>query len=590
MINSHMRLVMKHFTQIMLLTLFIALLPLAIPAQTIMNLTIMAPNLGADVGQAEARLLEDSLVSGLLVTGAFNVTFDTWSRSEAFNPEKALERGTEAGVDFVLFLNLAAEGRLGSNRSYTMGFRLVAIDSKKELYARSVKFIQGRADVTLSDEAKRIATAARSRSDVTVDMIDALLRAREWESALRYLKILSNAKPALDKELIARYDTAQSGLAAQRFGQAKEAVSFRLFEEARRSIAEAQALDPKVEEYKSFAKTIEDEYARYLQEGDEARLKDIETFLDRGRLDVAQALFDRAGESARQSPRGKLLAAKLSRYQVARKAALAGESLFANERYPEALSKLDEAIQLHPDNVAYIRLRLRIIEAERRRAAVNERWAAYKEEVESFDFAALTIARRSALWGWRVNLDVFTISTLDPSQGSWMANEIGPFLAPSIGYTWALPWSMLGPLSFIELVSGAWAEIGLGSGVMRENSSISGAILAAQDNLLIWAAGGAEGRLEALSFALVSRVGLDLSYLGEKVEHRSINGDVVKTDSDYSVSGAASFRIGLEWAPARTWSLAMSWGSAWPVFSSLPINAGAPTRSSYRFSLGVLLP
>ncbi|GAB1482661.1 hypothetical protein MASR2M78_14770 [Treponema sp.] len=562
-----------------------ALAPFTIQAQTIPKLFLIPPVLSGDLGQAETRLLEDKLVSGLLETGAFNVTADLSLRKEESSIETMMEHAKQAGMDFVLFLGLSSEGKAGPNRNYSMSLRLLAVDTGKETFTRVVKFAQSKADTVIPNEAKRVAVAAKAREDVTADMVDALIKVKDWEAAGRYLNVLEQAKPNMASSLAARRSIINKNMAALRYGQSREAVSLRLYEEARAAIADAKSLDPESNEYSSYSRVIDDEQTAYMQQSDEAKIREIEDYLERNRLDVAAALFERSGEGTRFSAKGKILSAKIQRGQDARRAALQAEALFADEYYAEALSLIDEALQLHPDQVSYIRLRTRILEAERRRAAVNERWAAYKEEFEAFNLASLAIARRSPPYGWSFSLGVLNIERLDPSAGTWLTEERGGYPAFNLGYSYALPYSYPGPFSFNQIASGAWAEGGIGGGVSRRESRLQGAALVAESNTAFWLAGGLEARAEVLSFALIGRLGLDLSVLSTSWEHLGSNGNIIVSDDQTCTTAAFVTGLELAWVPSTRWSLAFFWRASWPFASSLPLNDGAPTRSNLGLAL-----
>jgi tetratricopeptide (TPR) repeat protein len=570
-------------------------------SQGLVSLYVMPIARSPELSQPQADLIEDSLVAGLLATGAFTLNArartaplvpvtDGIPGAEALAPgvlddAGALGLAEESGATLVLFSRASMESREGSDRTIGFLFRLVAVDTGKDVHVRSSKLQESTLAAGLEDEARRIATAARARSDVTLDMIDSLIKATDWETARRYLDTFLASRPAQEAVMAARSARINQSLAEKRYVQAREAAALGLYEEALRATAEAVALAPDSAEYQAYQAGLGDEYARYLAQSADERLKIIETFLEQGRLDLAATLLERAGDGARDSARGQMLAAAVDRDQKARAAMLRAEGLFKADQYPEALAAMDEALRLKPDHAVYLRFRIRILEAEKQRAATLERLSAYRAEFEAFDYAGLFYSRKSIPVGWAGILGSGTVRGFDPAVLSWEPKEWGSYPFLELRYSWALPWFINGPFSFTELRTGAQASGGALGGVDRTSSSLAGAALFAEHTGMFWLGGGANTALEFMSIALRLDAGLEFSFLGRSSEHLSSAGDVVSSFDANIFTLGAHLGLNLQWAPSPRFAFSVGLGRTWPVMSNLSVDAGAPTRDALSFGL-----
>lgn len=560
-----------------LFTILFITVPYVLLSQSTQNLLFVAPVLSETINPAESRLLEDKLVAGLLSTGYFNVIADSESRIDKSKIDTAMQRAQEKKIDYVLFSNIIAEGKTGPTRSYTISIRLVAVETNMDLLSHTVKFQQKDADAKINDVSKRITVSAKARNDVTLEMVDTFIRAKDWETAKRYLDILQKSKPDL-KDIGDRKIIINNNLAIKKFSQAQEAVASYLYDEGRKAIKEAIDLDPNNEMYAKYAEKIEEEYILYLQKNNETKLKEIEDLLKKDRLFVAMSLFDRLPETAKNSKQGIAINGIIKRKEQAKKNALQAAEYLKLERYVEATNLINEAILLDPDSPDYIKLRTKILDEERKYSLLQERWNAYREELEKYDYKSIFIARRNLPYGLAFSAGALNISYFDPSRKNWNEVKKGAFPFIEVEYNNKFDWSMMGPYSFTQIGCGYWVSFGGSSGTERNNSSYPGALLVAESYRDIWLSSGLDGHFEALATALKTNIGLELGYHGNSFEHRDSYGTVIANE-DFNLF-MLSFIIQFDFTViySKDMALGLIWKSSIPMVASSSINDGTPKK------------
>lgn len=542
-----------------------------------------------DVSPETALMIEDVLVTALLSGGSFELSARERSSVALEDTQGALDRARAAKSGFVLLSRLKSEGRKGTDRLYALTIRLIAADTGKELYGRTTKFEEKAAGDVLMDLAKRIAVAARTRSDVTVELIETFAKAKDWEAARRFLAIYLDLHPADKTKLAPLSARINTGLASIRNLQAREAAALSLYEEALSAARASVELAPGVPEYTAYLKTLEEDYAAYLAQSDAQRLDAVEDFFRKGKIDVAAVLLERSGNSARSSARGRNLAGQIERSLKARAAALDAERYLMEYQFPLALASIDEALRLQPDTASYIKLRIRIVEAEKREAATRERFEVYKDELRSFDYASLFVSRKAMPTGFGGSLGLLWISLYDPSTSSWEPLKRGPFPELRIQYSSPIPVRTSMPFSFMDTTFQWFGAASASYGVERTEEPFP-VVLVEGRTTYLFLGGGASASLEVLSFALRADAGLDVAWMRYTQERTDPVTGPLGTGSEHTWSLCFGVGASVLWSPVRDMAVRLGMYRTTPFLSSADLSNGAPGAVSFRLGLEFDLP
>ena len=556
----------------------LAALPPVLHSQT-PKLLVLPASHPDSISEDSARMVEDLLISSLAAGSAFELSAHGRNTVAIDDTSGAVKLASEASAGFVLLSRLGLDSKVGADLSFVLVTRMIAADTGKDLFGRTSRFGERKAIDTLADLAKRLTVAAHSRSDVTVDLVDAFIVAGDWEAARRYLDIYLSSHDSDKPKLEARITRISTGLAAGKNVQARDAAALALYDEAIRAAREATELAPDSLEYRSYLTSLEAEYARYVAQTDAQRLDMVKKYFDDGKIDVAAMLLSRAGESVRTSSRGRNLSEMIDRSERARALALEAEKYLKEYQYPEALAAVDDALKLLPDSTAYIRLRSRILGAEKREAATKERFAAYREELESFDYGSLFVALKPPPKGLALSLGMMSTSMLSSSQSTWNPVERGPSPELAAKYYFPIPSQIPSPFSFTAVSFAADGFCSFGYGVTRSQTG-SPVVLVEEQTTRSTLGGGASASLEALSFALRGAADLSLSWLRYMNNSRDPFSGLVSSASLDTWTLGFGLGLSLLWSPVKGTAISIGVERIWPLLCSKPIADGAPTISS----------
>lgn len=556
-------------------------------AQTARQSIIVLPVFhGSDFASSLAEQIRASLVSRLMEQGGIEIVAQ--DRVEAVALEggfdlKAddervqLELAKKARADFIVSARASRSAAKGT-ATVTVTVRLLSKDTGKDLYGKDTSFAEAALVKGMSDLAKRLGVAIRQRADLSVDQIDAFIRAKDWDNAERYLDLYLAAKPAETAAMAERRAKINVARAAIRYADAQKAAELYLYEEAIRAAREATELDPRDETYAAYLSALQDAYANFLAESVEDRLDRVEGYVDARKYEVGKALLDKLKASAPLSSRGRLLEERCRKGIAAREKAHQAKTYLENGKYGEALASVDEALALVPDDAEYLKLRLEVVKAEKRDAAGRERFSLYLDELRSYDYRRLFVSRKKPDALVHAVALATTIDAYDhtgSADDGWVTDYVGPVLTIEGRYERPFPLTIPMPFSFTGFDLCWYGALRGGGGVARGTAKdpVTGTVTALLSDTVVDAnlAAGVAARLTVLSYVL--RLEADLGtgpFFFARSSRAPFSGSGESVDDEFSWLVNLSFGGSISWMPTDGMHVGFQ------VSKRLPLNA--PSR------------
>jgi tetratricopeptide (TPR) repeat protein len=549
---------------------------------------------GPEVLPNEADALAEILSSRLLDEGAFDlfeaerlarIAAEGGLELRSSDASKALAIARAAKADFVI-ASRAAKVKAKGELLFVVSSRLLAADSGKELFGKQAQFSERDMIQGMTDLARKIAVAARQRSDISLAQIDAFIRGGDYDNAEKFAGLYALAHPEDAVGLSQRSLLIDKALAARRFADAQAAARLFHYEEARRDAAEARRRDPPNDLYASYALSLEAEYASFVSTGVETRLDRAESLVDERKYDLASALLEMLSREGKLSARGEGLRERCGRGLSSARLRAEASGLLDAERYPEALAAIDQALEAVPGDPESLRLRSRIVESERRDSETRARVGGYLSELKGFDYRGLFVAHRRLGPSFRVGLGSLSLRSFDSSGGSWIELERGPFPSLDVSYERPFAQAFPSPFSFVDFDL-SWALGGrLSGGVFRTSEGYPVTSLISDEVISGGLSAGLAARLTFLSFFFSGRAALEGGPL--LIERRSRLPFAEDGSSLNELLWSAGYSLGLDlgWVPAerRALILGLEWGR--PILASESALCESPESLSLSLSYG----
>ncbi len=554
---------------------------LCLSAQNKPKLLVLPLFHGAEIKDSSARTCEDLLVSSLMAGGSFEVSAQLRDSAPIDDSAAALALATEKQQELVMLSRLTSEGNK-SNPTFILVTRLIAVDTGIEIYGRTTRFTNKEAPAKLKDLSSRVAVAARSRSDITPSLIQAFADASNWEAAYRYLNLYLGIHPKDADKVNSLRRNIENQYAAALAAQAEQYAAQLNYDEAIKAAKKAVSLNPDSTDYAARLSSLEAGYARYLAQSDTERLNSVQELLSSEKLDAAKALLEKSGDSAKESERGTSLARQIDQAIEARSHALEAQSYFDSHSYDLALAAVDEALTASPDKAAYIKLRAKILEAQKHDLASQDRFAAYKLELESFDYPSLYLSVKKVPLGLETAYQKTAVTCYPQDSGSWTPVTREPIYTLAASLDFPLPFKIETPLRFTALGFNAFAGLSGGYGIERLEAAD---LLTKQDTIIIGIDGGAAATFECLSFALRGEAFAEIYWLNYSDRKSVPSAGTAATEISSIWTFGPGLGLSFVWTPFKNSSLELGRRWVWPLISSAGAGQGQPILSSFRIAL-----
>ncbi|MCX7023730.1 MAG: tetratricopeptide repeat protein [Spirochaetes bacterium] len=558
---------------------------------------------GPDLSGSLAEQIRTTLVSKLMEQGGIEIIAQERVASAA--AENGIDLGADderaqlalakfARADFILSPRAQKTAAKGG-AVITVTVRLLSKDTGKDLFGKDASFAESALIRGMTDLAKHLGVAIRQRADLSLDQIDAFIRAKDWENALRWLELYASAKPSETAQLAGRKAQINIAMAAIRYADAQKAAELYLYAEAIRAAREASELDPKNDTYRLYLEAVQEEYAKFVSESVDQRLERVEKYVDGKKYDIASALLDRLKSAGPLTSRGQLLAERCTKGIAACERARAGETWLKAGRYGEALAAVDEALALLPDDPDYLRLRAAIMREEKRDAAGRERWSLYLQELRDYDYRKLFLSRKRPGAVLHVDVLASTIDAWDHSAAtaadpdSWESAEYGPVLTIEGRYERPLPLKIPMPFSFTNVDACWYGALRLGGGVARgeKTDGLGNVSLVADTIVDTNLAAGASVRLMVLSYTL--RLEADLGtgpFFFTRSSRDPFGGGGESVSDEFSWLFTASFGGSVSWMPTDSMHIGFQASKRFPMYAPAREMCDQPSSLSLGATVG----
>ena len=556
---------------------------------------------GTDLSDNASQLLAEAIASKLIEEGAFEL-YDRdkvlSALSEASTRDGVVSAPDDAKNALALARSVNADyaiaGRVlrsatGSSGSMTLRIRLLAADTGKELFAKDETFPEKEILAKSADLAKKIAVASRQRSDLSIAQIDAFIAAGDWTKAEKFVEWYAEAKPKDTARLAERRRKIDLAVAALRYKEAEQARSLFLFDEARRAAREAVERDPSNDSYRDFAAAVDEEEAKFSASREEDRLDRVETFIVSGKHEVALALLDSIGASGNVSPRAKLLRERCNRALEAKRLRSDASLFLEAARYVDALAAVDRALDVYPDEPDSLRLRVRIVETERRDAAIRERWDLYLKELRGYDYGQLFLSHKLPRAYLRLGAGSERLFVEDRAAAGYAQLERGPLVAGDASYEapFLAPFTM--PFSFVDFDLAWFGGLRLAGGTWRTELSSPATVLVADDVFKGEAYGGAKARLSVLSYFLSAGLEVGTGLLTVRRTERIPFGGAETYTSETAWLLGGALRAELGWMPSDRVSAALALRWSWSLLRDQRALIANPGTRGFSLVIGTRL-
>jgi tetratricopeptide (TPR) repeat protein len=534
--------------------------PLLAEALKIGNLVVSS---GLDAGPILwlGPVSSDGYLAGVAIGASFTVEIKIEGRQGLF----ALEFARNTKATFVIVTRIA-KSPSKSRPVISLTMKLIAADSGKEIFGRTFQFPASDQVRQMSELSKRLTVAVRQRSDVSLDQIDIFITAKDWPNAQHFIDLFVASKPQGESLVRSRQAEVNRGMAKELYDEAQSEAGLFHYGEAIRSLSRAAELDPGNATYQQYESSLIEENQRFLSSSEASLLDKVETMLSERRYAVASALLDTI-PSGGASIRAQNLKARADNGIKAEQFAGDNTTLLETKAYADALRSIDQALSLVPDDPVYLRLRIRILETEKRDAAFHERWQLYLDEMKSFDYGRLFVSTKEQDEGLSLRLDLLYLTAQDYaiSPGQTTLDSRGPL--PGISGTFYRPLVKLRhkPFSFTDFEAGWAVGASVYGGVWRSIASDQSDI---EDSILLTdlSFGGA-ARFSFVSYYVQAGIGAGpaLLYIDRSTHVAFASGGTEEGETSFFPDIGYSLAVG--WLPSDRFSLSICLTSKTSLFA-----------------------
>ncbi|HUW40195.1 MAG TPA: tetratricopeptide repeat protein [Rectinemataceae bacterium] len=528
----------------------------------------------ATISDPEAEFMLSALSSDLLEQGVFDFidpsrladaerTLNMSGASNDVATALGFARATKA--EFVMVTRIGASQSKG-RKLVSLTMKLIAADSGKEIFGRTQQFLASDQIQAIGGLSKRIAVAVRQRSDVTLEQIDIFIKAEDWSNAQHFIDLFAASNSRSISRVQARQSEVNRGMARALYAEAQSEAGLFHYEEAIQSISKAKRLDPSNGTYAAYETSLIEENQRFMTSSETSLLDKVESLINERRYAVASALLDTIS-SGGKSIRAENLKTRADNGVKAEHYAGDSATLLDTKAYADALRAIDQALSLVPDDPGYLRLRVRILDTEKRDAAMHERWQLYITEMKSFDYGRLFVSTKEQDEGLSLQLAMLYLSTqdYDISPGQSSTSTRGPLLGISGTYFRPLIRLHHTPFSFSDFEAGWMVGASVNGGTWRtiaaDQSDIEDSVLLTDLTI------GASARFSFVSYYLQAALGAGPGFLYiDRTAHVPFASG--GTDQgETSVFPELGYSLALGWLPADRFSLSLCLTSKTSVFA-----------------------
>jgi len=516
-------------------------------------------------GILESQLINSGMFESYSFEEAVKIATEKGIANKFEDADSAISLGKAIGVQFVIF------GRAGQKAkdsktgifSITLNPTLVSIDTSKQLFGQPANIPLGKTQIeSLTALSKKIINAFKQRSDVTLAQVDAFIKASDWTNAERYFDIYSGAHPDETSKLAERSKKINIAIAQIRYTDAQTSLRLFLFDQARAAIQEALLRNQGNPTYIAFAEEIETTFSTQTKMTDSKLLSQANDLLKEKKFEVVFSILDLL--ERRGSKDGRI-----AEYRILAQNGLKAENLktdaeafLASGKFDDALSYMNEALNLVPDDHDYLRLRNRIVDQEKRDSKNKEKWELYMEEFVNLDIPGLFLNRKELASKLYISFDTTTFnylvpldSILAPSYQVWPGlNQV------ALRYDSKFFQPFIMPLTFTDLNIYWFANINgfIGSkasdSIRTNPTSFENEVVITSDSIfMMQAAGGASAKLTVLSYVLSLDLDIDTGFINATRDIRVPFTNTGSAVSELWWTLGAGYGACLSWYPANNY-------------------------------------
>lgn len=395
----------------------------------------------AALDPAVIRQINEIFESTIITTNYFSITdrdsvLDYLAQSgivaENLASDDAINLARNVKADFII---LGSVTRTGTG-VYTINPRILASDTGREVYSRSISFSADIMLKALEELATKIVVAVRQRTDVTLSQVDALVQIKDWQSAGYYLDLYAKVHPEdSEQQRIESYrGIISKALGEQYFADAKRSLDLNLYEAARNAIGLAQKYEPDNRTYKDFSYLIEQQYAAMRQQTDDEVFAKLDELRIRAQWETGLALIAYLESKSSRNPKITAYKEEFANKAQARLYYTQAKNSYMAGDFSAAVLSIEKAIELYPDNTEYQKFRAKVSERAERDAKSRAEWGRYMEEARAFSTTELFLLYRPNVSNVFVALDFPTISVSPASSISMEVDKGGHVsLGPQFG-------------------------------------------------------------------------------------------------------------------------------------------------------------
>lgn len=515
-------------------------------------------------GILESQLINSGMFESYSFEEAVKIATEKGLANKFEDADSAISLGKAIGVQFVIF------GRAGQKAkdsktgifSITLNPTLVSIDTSKQLFGQPANISLGKTQIeSLTALSKKIINAFKQRSDVTLAQVDAFIKASDWTNAERYFDIYSGAHPDEISKLAERNKKINTTIAQIRYTDAQTSLRLFLFEQARAAIQEALLRAQGNPTYMAFAEEIETTFSTQNKMTDSKLLSQANDLLKEKKFEVVFSVLDlleKRGSKDGRIPEYRILAQNGLKAENLKTDA---EAFLASGKFDDALSYMNEALNLVPDDHDYLRLRNRIVDQEKRDSKNKEKWELYMEEFANLDIPGLFLNRKELASKWYISFDSTTFNYLVPLDSKLAPSyQVWPGLNQlALRYDSKFFQPFIMPLSFTDLNLYWFANINgfTGSKSIDSISTTNQVEIMTDSFFMMQAAGGASAKLTVLSYVLSLDLDFNSGFINATRETRVPFDNNAISISELMWTIGTGYGACLTWYPANNYCVGL---------------------------------